>query len=115
MARRTLESELARLITVAEEHKSNGLEPGHQYFKRLQMQASKTISDYTDVCGGTRDDVAVQVPKLRELDNLADGVATPKIPMYIVSAFFVGLISVLLLAGYHDLYHWLTTGHWLTK
>jgi hypothetical protein len=106
-AKNSLESELAQIITIAEEHKNAGLEPKHTYYKRLQARAFDSITEYTKQYGGTRDDIVMSVPKLRELGMLADGDGPSKAGMFVsatIGALLLGAFICTYFGFLHRLY-----------
>jgi len=110
--RRTLSSNLAEVIDKMEGHKAVDLPAGHEYYKLLLKQANAVIGTYCNRYQISYDDVAVGVPKVRELRTLADGVPESG---RIASVGFIAIIgsvaATVLAAGCHNLYLYLT--HWV--
>lgn len=113
--KRSLESDIAAIISIVEGHKAAGLPSGHLYYQELWLKVCAKITEYQAACAQinvefcTRDQIMATVPPLRELSNLADGVQ-PVNPIFPIGIAVVmgGAVLTILLAAYHDLYLALT-------
>lgn len=116
-AKRGLENELLRIVNLVEGHKTQGLPPGHLYYKLLEKRAKCAIVHYQDKIeqlGLPRplfQDVAMSVPALKEIEDLASGEAQSNVvPKVGIGVMLAGMIGTVVIAGCHNLYLVLT--HW---
>jgi hypothetical protein len=122
-AKKTLEGNLREIVDLTQGHKATGLPPGHEYYQRLQNRSLDSIMNYQKRCeelgtlAPTREEIAVGVPMLTELNNLASGCDTKAqktgelVGKLIAATFFGGTVLTMVLAIWHDLYLMLT--HWV--
>lgn len=116
-AKRHLENELVTIVNLVEGHKTQGLPPGHLYYKLLEKRARFAIMNYQDKAeqlGLARplfQDVAMSIPALKEVEDLASGEAqSDMVPKVGIGVMIGGLIATVAIAACHNLYIVLT--HW---
>ena|SRR5208337_5531912 len=111
-AKYQLEQTISRGIQLMEGHKQANLPTGHKFYKILYGDINMSIQRYCEQFNIPIDGFSAGVPKLRELQALADGEATsvPNV-VYPIAVFVLGILTTVYLAGCHDLYAYLT--HWV--
>ncbi len=107
---RSLSNYLAGIIDKMEGHKAVDLPAGHEYYKILLKQANSAIGTYCQRYQLSYDDVAVGVPKLRELKTLAEGEPQSGKPVAVGITAIIGCVAATILAaGCHNLNVFLTS------
>lgn len=105
---------IAKGIELMDGHKQAGLPSGHQYYKTLYGDINMSIQRYCEEYSIPVEAFKAGVPKLRELEALANGITTD-IPnfVYPIAAVMLGIVATVYLATCHDLYVFLTHPHWI--
>lgn len=110
--RRALEGKLALSINTMEGHKAAGLPTGHLYYQLLWENSRDSITEFCKKYGTSFAKVAMGVPMLREMENLAKKNGEPSRILPIGIGIVLAAISgTVVLAMCHNLYAYLI--HWV--
>ena len=107
-----LQQTISRGILLMEGHKQANLPTGHNLYKIIYGDINMAMQRYCKEYDVQLEAFSAGVPKLRELQALADGETTGMpAAAYPIAAFVLGIMVTIYLAGCHDLYMYLT--HWV--